>query len=155
MSNRLIDSPVFRTLWLCFTASSLGYFTYTEDWLWAGLLSAMVILDVVDLVKAALKYGRKHRFLQVASCATTLICVYCSAMAWYCFSIGQLWQGWVNVVLAVINVGLVYQQRKTLKKVVELDVKIEQWKAEFFPDDQYSTTTKEGASNGQASTQWK
>lgn len=136
MSARIIKSPIFLTGWLCITAFGLSYFISGEDWLWAALFGAMVILDVVELVKAIRKYKGRARAIQIATCGNTFASVFCAGMAWYTFSLDQAWQGWINSTLMVINIWIVFRQQKTLQQIRETDAEFQRWMAEHFPEGQ-------------------
>lgn len=146
-------APIFRTLMLCATGFTLGYSIWVKEWMWIILLLPMVVLDVVILVKAIRTFKGRYRTLQISSCANTLISVWCSGMALNCFSNGEVWQGWLNVVLAVLNLAVVLQGQRALKRGILIDSEIARWKAEFFTeedlklfDEQTSKATAEGRS---------
>jgi hypothetical protein len=126
------ENPIFRTVIFCATISLLVFAISAGQWFFTGLLIGLAVLDISVIVKGVRRYRGRFRVLQIASCANTIVSAWCIWMASLAFSGGNPWGGWLNVGLVLLNVAVVYGQRKTFRQGLEVERKIEEWLAEYF-----------------------
>jgi lysylphosphatidylglycerol synthetase-like protein (DUF2156 family) len=133
---KVIRSVVFLSAWLCISVLFLGYFVCTGETPFAVIWGFMAGFAVFDLIRAVRIHGGKYKAIQLASCANTAIVVVGAVLTYEYYGQGKHLTMLYWLALAVLNVWLVYRQRKTFKEAVELDTKLAAFFAEHFPEGQ-------------------
>ena len=128
-------SPIFRTLMFCASMIILGFAISTMEWFWVGVLAFMAVLDAIAVVKCVRSRVQRYRAMQTAAAVGTFAIVWCAGMAVWTFNTGEFWMGLVNITIMVLNIVVLFKNRRAFRRVKEVDLAIEKFKAHFTDED--------------------
>lgn len=133
---KITKSVVFSTALLWISAVFLGYFILQGKFFYSFVWGGMAGFAAMDLFNAIRVHGGEYKTHQLQSALSTTMVVVCIVLVQYYYSCENtaimLYWG----LMGIVNVWLIYRQRKTFKLALETNQRLEAWLAEHFPEGQ-------------------